>query len=179
MAAHTAQRANHRKLLVLGILGAVYMVRFPSYYRLVLDTCKAENISPELARQKASGAQFRDVKLKDSDLTAEGDSRLTGWPYLQSLFFRRHRQDAFRLRSPPSDLRIGGIRNGKADHPSFPRPSMQRLFQLFSFQHGQSLCSSQPRVAAITALMVCIRFSASSKTTEASDSNTSSVTSIS
>ena len=79
-------------LLVLGILGAVYMVRFPSYYRLVLDTCKAENVSPELARQKASGAQFRDVKLKDSDLTAEGDSRLTGWPYLQSLFFRRHRR---------------------------------------------------------------------------------------
>lgn len=32
------------------------------------------------------------MKLKDSDLTAEGDSRLTGWPYLQALFFRRHRR---------------------------------------------------------------------------------------
>ena len=36
-----------------------------------------------------------------------------------------------------------------------------------------------PKVAAITALIVCIRFSASSKTTDCSDSNTSSVTSIS
>lgn len=65
-------------LAVLGILGAVYMVRFPHYYRLVLDTCKAEAVSPELAQQKAKGSQFRDVQLKDSDLTAEGDSRLNG-----------------------------------------------------------------------------------------------------
>ena len=36
-----------------------------------------------------------------------------------------------------------------------------------------------PSVAIITALMVCIRFSASSKTTDCSDSNTSSVTSSS
>lgn len=79
-------------LLVLGVLGAVYMVRFPDYYRLALDTCKAEAVSPELAQQKARGSQFNDVKLKDSDLTAEGDSRLTGWPYLQALFFRRHRR---------------------------------------------------------------------------------------
>ena len=49
-------------------------------------------VSPELAQQKARGSQFNDVKLKDSDLTAEGDSRLTGWPYLQALFFRRHRR---------------------------------------------------------------------------------------
>ncbi len=83
-------------LAVLGVLGAVYMVRFPSYYRLALDTCKAENISPELAKQKASGSQFNDVKLKDSDLTAEGDSHLTGWPYLQSLFFHRHRRMLYR-----------------------------------------------------------------------------------
>lgn len=79
-------------LAVLGILGAAYMVRFPHYYRLVLDTCKAEAVSPELAKEKAKGSQFRDVQLKDSDLTAEGDSRLTGWPYLQALFFRRHRR---------------------------------------------------------------------------------------
>lgn len=79
-------------LAVLGALGAVYMVRFPSYYRLVLDTCKAESVSPDLAKKKASGSQFSDVQLKDSDLTAEGESRLTGWPYLQALFFRRHRR---------------------------------------------------------------------------------------
>ena len=79
-------------LLVLGVLGAAYMVRFPHYYRLVLDTCKAEAVSPELAKEKAKGSQFRDVQLKDSDLTAEGDPRLTGWPYLQALFFRRHRR---------------------------------------------------------------------------------------
>ena len=83
-------------LAVLGILGAVYMIRFPNYYRLVLDTCKAEAVSPELAKQKASGSQFKDVQLKDKDLTAEGDSRLTGWPYLQALFFRRHRRLLYR-----------------------------------------------------------------------------------
>ena len=37
----------------------------------------------------------------------------------------------------------------------------------------------QPRVAAITALIVCILFSASSNTSDCSDSKTSSVTSIS
>lgn len=79
-------------LAALGAAGAAYTVRFPSYYRLALDTCKAEAISPELAKERASGAQFKDVQLKDSDLTAEGSSALSGWPYLQALFFRRHRR---------------------------------------------------------------------------------------
>lgn len=79
-------------LLALGVLGLVYAIRFPDYYRLVLDTCKAESVSPALARQEANGAQFANVRLKDSDLTAQGDPRLTGWPYFQSLFFRRHRR---------------------------------------------------------------------------------------
>lgn len=83
-------------LALLGILGGIYMIRFPNYYRLVLDTCKAEAVSPELAKQKNGGAQFKDVQLKDKDLTAEGDSRLTGWPYLQALFFRRHRRLLYR-----------------------------------------------------------------------------------
>lgn len=79
-------------LAVLGAAGAVYTVRFPNYYRLVLDTCKAESVSPALAKQKVAGAQFANVRLKDSDLTAQGDPRLSGWPYFQSLFFRRHRR---------------------------------------------------------------------------------------
>lgn len=79
-------------LLVLGAVAAVLLIRYPNYYRLMMDTCKPEQVSAEAARQKSAGAQFSDVKLKDSDLTAEGDSALTGWPYLQALFFRRHRR---------------------------------------------------------------------------------------
>ena len=76
--------------LTLGVLCAVLLVRYPNYYRLTIDVCRPERFSAEVARKKNADAGFNDVKLKDSDLTAEGDSRLTGWPYLQDLFFRRH-----------------------------------------------------------------------------------------
>ena len=44
-----------------------------------------------MAHQKNKDAAFKDVKLKDSDLTTENEcADLSGWPYLQALFFRRH-----------------------------------------------------------------------------------------
>lgn len=79
--------------LAFGLLSAVLLLRYPNYYRLVLDTSRPEQVSAELAKQKAGSAQFKDVQLKDSDLTAEGEyGSLSGWPYLQALFFRRHRR---------------------------------------------------------------------------------------
>ena len=77
--------------LLGGILSAVMLIRYPRWYRLTLDTCTADKVSAEVARKKNQDAGFRDVQLKDSDLTAEtGSSTLSGWPYLQALFFRRH-----------------------------------------------------------------------------------------
>ncbi len=79
--------------LVLGALCTVWQWRYPRYYQLTMDTSRPELVYAALAKQKAAGAQFSDVKLKDSDLTAEGEcAGLTGWPYLQALFFRRHRR---------------------------------------------------------------------------------------
>lgn len=80
---------------VIALLAAggslVALLRFPRWYRLTLDTCAPEKIFAGAA--KKSDAQFKDVKLQDSDLTAEGDcANLSGWPYLQALFFRRHRR---------------------------------------------------------------------------------------
>ena len=77
-------------LLAGGIFAAVRLIRYPNYYRLTLDLCRAEKVSAEVAKQKNAEAGFNDVKLKDSDLTAESASALTGWPCLQDLFFRRH-----------------------------------------------------------------------------------------
>ncbi len=78
-------------LLILGVSAALLLARYPRYYRLTLDTCTAERVSPDAARQKAQGSTFNDVKLKESDLTAEGEhTARSGWPYLQALFFRRH-----------------------------------------------------------------------------------------
>ena len=77
--------------LIAGVVCAVMLARYPRWYRLTLDTCTAEKISAEVAQKKNQNAQFKDVQLKDSDLTVEGDcGNLSGWPYLQALFFRRH-----------------------------------------------------------------------------------------
>lgn len=77
--------------LVGGAACVVMLCRYPRYYRLTLDVCTADKVSAEVAQQKNAGAAFRDVRLKDSDLTAEGEcAGLSGWPYLQALFFRRH-----------------------------------------------------------------------------------------
>lgn len=79
--------------LALGAVCTLLLVRYPHYYRLTVDTCAPEKFSAEAAKQKNAGAQFKDVRLKDSDMTAEGEcSALSGWPYLQELFFRRHRR---------------------------------------------------------------------------------------
>ena len=79
-------------LALLAAAGSLLaLLRFPRWYRLTLDTCAPEKLFVGAA--KKSGAQFRDVQLQDSDLTAEGDcAGLSGWPYLQALFFRRHRR---------------------------------------------------------------------------------------
>ena len=91
---------THRWLLSLpvvalfllgGVVCAILLVRYPRWYRLTIDTCTADKISAEIAQKKNQEAGFSDVKLKDSDLTTEGDcTALSGWPYLQALFFQRH-----------------------------------------------------------------------------------------
>ena len=74
----------------LGAICAVLLARYPDYYRLTIDICKPEKVSAEVAQKQNADAGFRDVQLKDSDLTAADTSSLNGWPYLQDLFFRRH-----------------------------------------------------------------------------------------
>lgn len=77
--------------VICGAICAVLLYRYPRWYRLTVDTCTADKISAEVAQKKNQGAAFRDVQLKDSDLTTEGEcAELAGWPYLQALFFRRH-----------------------------------------------------------------------------------------
>lgn len=79
-------------MVALGIFCGALLFRYQNYFRLMMDTCKPEKVSAEAAQKKNAAAQFSDVRLKDSDLTAEGESAKTGWPYLQDLFFRRHRR---------------------------------------------------------------------------------------
>lgn len=79
--------------LLLGAAAAFGLIRYPRWYRLTLDLCTADRLSSESPRTRRQGAGFRDVLLKEEDLTVE-DSRsaLSGWPCLQALFFRRHRR---------------------------------------------------------------------------------------
>ena len=84
-------------LFLLAALPALAMVvRYPDYRALVNATCKAELVSTAAAKQKAAQAAFRDVQLRDSDLSAGADDRrldrLRGYDYLNALFFRRHRR---------------------------------------------------------------------------------------
>ena len=69
-----------------------------------------------------------------------------------------------------ADVKNVGITQGRQQEKarSAPKGHRTRFFAFYA-----------PSVAAITALMVCIRFSASSNTLDCGDSNTSSVTSIS
>ena len=77
--------------IAAGAVSTVLLLRYPRWYRLTVDTCTADKISAEVAHQKNKDAAFRDVQLKESDLTTgEEYSALSGWPYLQALFFRRH-----------------------------------------------------------------------------------------
>lgn len=77
--------------LICGAVCVIMLVRYPRWYRLTMDTSRADMLSAEAIEQKQNVSQFNDVRLKDSDLTAEGDcSALSGWSYLQALFFRRH-----------------------------------------------------------------------------------------
>lgn len=83
-------------LVGCGAWAAMWLLRYPHYRELVWKTCKAENVSTAAAKQNAAQAAFKDVQMKDSDLTAEdAGSRirsLKGYEYLNALFFRRHRR---------------------------------------------------------------------------------------
>ena len=90
----------HPAALILCLLAALpalaLILRYPGYRALVNDTCKAERVSTAAARQKSAQAAFRDVQLRDSDLSAGSSNpqlaRLRGYDYLNALFFRRHRR---------------------------------------------------------------------------------------
>lgn len=83
-------------LVGCGVWAAVWLIRYPHYRALVWKTCKAENVSTAAAKQNAAQAAFKDVQMKDSDLTAEDTGSrvlaLRGYEYLNALFFRRHRR---------------------------------------------------------------------------------------
>ena len=77
-----------------GVWGALSLVRFRDWYSLVKKYSKPENISVAYAKAQGSRNNFKDVQLKSQDLTVEaaGGSARTGWPYLNDVFFRRHRR---------------------------------------------------------------------------------------
>lgn len=83
-------------LVGCGVWAAIWLVSYPRYRELVWKTCRAENVSTAAAKQNAAQAVFKDVQMKDADLTAEdGGGRiqsLKGYEYLNALFFRRHRR---------------------------------------------------------------------------------------
>lgn len=83
-------------LVGCGIWAALWLVRYPHYRALVWKTCRAENVSTAAIKQNAAQAAFKDVQMKDADLTVEdGGGRiqgLKGYEYLNALFFRRHRR---------------------------------------------------------------------------------------
>ena len=81
-------------VVLAGLLSLVGLRRFRDWYALVKKCSKPENISYTYAKAKAGQNSFRDVQLKTKDLTVEteGDSKRTGWYYLNDLFFRRHRR---------------------------------------------------------------------------------------
>ncbi len=69
-----------------------------------------------------------------------------------------------------------GVGSIKFLHTKFERPHIRHSFAVPPSPQGEGFFYA--KVAAMTALMVCIRFSASSKTMDASLSKTSSVTSM-
>ena len=83
-------------LVGCGAWAAIWLVRYPHYRELVWKTCRAENVSTAAAKQNAAQAAFKDVQMKDTDLTAEDAGgriqSLKGYEYLNALFFRRHRR---------------------------------------------------------------------------------------
>ena len=79
----------------------------------------------------------------------------------------------------PGAWEVIGSKNVSEDAPTvllYVSCHSSIIHSLFRFFHQKVYA---PSVAAITALIVCMRFSASSKTLDCADSNTSSVTSIS
>lgn len=80
-------------LVALAVVCARAIARYPYHYQLVLDTCQQDKISSAEKAKTVRQKQFDQVKLRDSDLDTKDDfSRLHGWRYLQTIFFRRHRR---------------------------------------------------------------------------------------
>lgn len=81
-------------VVALAVAGAVCLPRYGDWYGLIKVCSKPENISVAYAKSVAGQNNFKDVQLKSKDLTVEtvGESKRTGWPYLNDLFFRRHRR---------------------------------------------------------------------------------------
>lgn len=80
-------------LVALAVVCARAIAHYPYHYQLVLDTCQQDKISSAEKAKTVRQKQFDQVKLRDSDLDTKDDfSRLHGWRYLQTIFFRRHRR---------------------------------------------------------------------------------------
>lgn len=83
-------------LAAAGLLSLRWLLRYQGWCAVVRDTCKAENVSIAAAKQSAAQNAFRDVALRDSDLSAQSPGpaieRLRGFQYLNALFFLRHRR---------------------------------------------------------------------------------------
>ena len=82
--------------IILGFLPLRQLLHFPDWHTVIRDTCKPENISVAAAKQNAAKNAFRDVALRDSDLSAQRPGpaieRMHGFQYLNALFFLRHRR---------------------------------------------------------------------------------------
>lgn len=82
-------------LVALAALAVGYMARYPRYRQCVKDTTLREQLSFD-TQKAVNEARFSDVQLKDQDFagewTAERAGRLTGYAYLNALFFERHRR---------------------------------------------------------------------------------------
>jgi hypothetical protein len=82
--------------LALGLISLFYLLRYPDYFRLARELNKPEFADASLAKEKARKRAFKDVVLKDSDLSAEDSkntlTHLHGYSFLNALFFLRHRR---------------------------------------------------------------------------------------
>ena len=79
-------------LAVLGILGAAYMVRFPHYYRLVLGHLQGGGSLPGAGQGEGQGLPVPGRAAQGQRPDGGGGFPAHRLPYLQALFFRRHRR---------------------------------------------------------------------------------------
>lgn len=83
-------------LIGCGAWAAAWLCRYPGWRDVVRKTCRADTVSTSAARANAAQNAFKDVRMKESDLSAEDAGErvrsLRGYAYLNALFFRRHRR---------------------------------------------------------------------------------------